>query len=113
MSKKFDIKIKRGSFKETQEKFLKDNNLLNENVGGMVTLGALNNPFPTRKQIKEYRIQKAEDIKADPRIWQTLKYELQKQFYELEKIGPDFGVFKSAQGTHKILKQIKKLIHKL
>ena len=48
MSKKFDIKIKRGSFKKTQEKFLKDNNLLNENVGSMVTIGALNNPFPKR-----------------------------------------------------------------
>ena len=90
---------------------LKD--LLKESIGGIVSIGALNNPFPIRKQIKEYRIQKAEDIKADPRIWKTLKYELQKQFYELEKIGPDFGVFRSAQGTHKILKQIKKLIHKL
>ena len=99
--------------KELYESMYGKTKRVNENVGGMVTLGALNNPFPTRKQIKEYRIQKAEDIKADPRIWQTLKYELQKQFYELEKIGPDFGVFKSAQGTHKILKQIKKLIQKL
>jgi len=51
--------------------------------------------------------------KIDHKVWKTLKYALQKQFFELEKIGPDFGVFQSAQGTHKILKQIKKLMHKL
>mgnify|MGYP001187209654 CR=1 FL=1 len=53
MSKKFEIKIKRGAFKETQEKFLEDNKILNENVGGMVTLGALNNPFPSKTKINE------------------------------------------------------------
>ena len=53
MSKKFEIKIKRGAFKETQEKFLEDNKILNENVGGMVTLGALNNPFPSKAKINE------------------------------------------------------------
>ena len=66
-----------------------------------------------KKPINEYRVQKAKDIQADPRIWKTLKYELQKQFYELEKIGPDYGVFVNAQGTEKILKQIKNLIHKI
>ena len=51
--------------------------------------------------------------KIDHKVWRNLKYDLQKQFYELEKIGEDYSVFQSAKYTAKILKQIKKLMHKL
>ena len=66
-----------------------------------------------KKPIDEGNITTAEDLKANPDMWKNLKYDLQKQFFELEKIGADYGVFQNAQGTAKILKQIKTLIHKL
>jgi hypothetical protein len=66
-----------------------------------------------KKPINEGNITKAEDIKANPKLWKFLKYELQKQFYELEKIGQDYGVFQNAQGTAKILKQIRRLMGKI
>ena len=51
--------------------------------------------------------------KIDSKVWRNMKYDLQKQFYELAKVGADYGVFQNAQGTAKILKQIKNLLHKL
>ena len=51
--------------------------------------------------------------KIDSKTWSNMKYDLRDQFDELVKIGPDYGVFQNAQGTAKILKQIKILIHKL
>lgn len=52
---KFDLKehVKRGDFKETQEKFLKENNVLSENIGGVVSVGALNNLFPSKAKLNE------------------------------------------------------------
>jgi hypothetical protein len=66
-----------------------------------------------KKNLNEGNIKVIKADKIDYKVWRNMKYDLQKQFYELEKIGEDYGVFQNAQGTHKILKQIKKLIHKL
>jgi hypothetical protein len=51
--------------------------------------------------------------KIDSKVWRKMKYDLRDQFDELVKIGQDYGVFQSAQGTAKVLKQIKNLLHKL
>ena len=51
--------------------------------------------------------------KIDSKTWRKMKYDLRDQFDELVKIGQDYGVFESAQGTAKVLKQIKNLLHKL
>ena len=47
------------------------------------------------------------------KLWKEMKYDLRDQFDELVKIGADYGVFQDAQGTAKILKQIKRLMDKL
>jgi hypothetical protein len=47
------------------------------------------------------------------KLWKEMKYDLRDQFDELVKIGADYGVFVNAQGTAKILKQIKRLMDKL
>ena len=72
------------------------------------------------KNVKEVKRESVnEDIKVvpsnkiDSKVWRNMKYDLQKQFYELAKVGADYGVFQNAQGTAKILKQIKNLLHKL
>ena len=49
----------------------------------------------------------------DSRLWLDMKYDLRDQFKELVKIGADYGVFENAQGTNKILKQIKRLMDKV
>ena len=51
--------------------------------------------------------------KIDSKVWRNMKYDLRDQFDELVKIGADYGVFQSAQGTAKVLKQIKNLLQKL
>ncbi len=51
--------------------------------------------------------------KVDSRTWRSMKYDLRDQFDELVKIGEDYGVFQNAQGTHKMLKQIKRLMDKI
>ena len=51
--------------------------------------------------------------KIDSKTWMKMKYDLRDQFDELVKIGPDFGVFQNAQGTNKLLKQIKRLMDKI
>ena len=51
--------------------------------------------------------------KIDSRVWRKMKYDLRDQFDELVKIGQDYGVFQNAQGTAKVLKQIKKLMDKI
>ena len=48
--------------------------------------------------------------KIDHKVWRNLKYDLQKQFYELEKIGQNYQVFQNAKGTARTLKQIKRLM---
>ena len=68
--------------------------------------------FSEGKQVNEnFTVIKADKI--DHKVWRNLKYDLRDQFDELEKIGADYGIFQNAQGTAKILKQIKKLMHKL
>ena len=66
-----------------------------------------------KKNLNEGNIRVLKANKIDSRTWRNMKYDLRDQFDELVKIGEDYGVFQNAQGTHKILKQIKKLIHKL
>ena len=58
-----------------------------------------------------WRLYRAPDI--DSKLWGSMKYDLRDQFDELVKIGPDFGVFQNAQGTNKLLKQIKRLMDKI
>ena len=58
-----------------------------------------------------WKIHKVYDI--SDKLWMAMKYDLRDQFDELVKIGADYGVFQNAQGTAKILKQIKRLMHKL
>ena len=60
---------------------------------------------------ENFRVIKADKI--DHKVWRNLKYDLRDQFDELDKIGADYGIFQNAQGTARILKQIKKLMHKL
>ena len=49
----------------------------------------------------------------DSKMWRAMKYDLRDQIDELVKIGADYGVFQNAQGTAKILKQIKRLMDKI
>ena len=49
----------------------------------------------------------------DSKLWKAMKYDLRDQFDELVDIGEDYSVFQNAQGTVKILKQIKKLMDKI
>ena len=58
-----------------------------------------------------WRLYRAPNI--DSKLWMAMKYDLRDQFGELVKIGADYGVFESAQGTAKILKQIKRLMDKI
>ena len=51
--------------------------------------------------------------KIDSRTWRSMKYDLRDQFDELVKIGEDYKVFASAQGTHRMLKQIKRIMDKI
>ena len=51
--------------------------------------------------------------KIDSKVWRKMKYDLRDQFDELVKIGQDYGVFENAQGTAKMLKQIKRLMDKI
>ena len=51
--------------------------------------------------------------KIDSKTWMKMKYDLRDQFDELVKIGQDYGVFQNAQGTAKVLKQIKRLMDKI
>ena len=58
-----------------------------------------------------WKIHKVYDI--SDKLWMAMKYDLRDQFDELVKIGADYGVFENAQGTAKILKQIKRLMDKI
>jgi len=58
-----------------------------------------------------WRLYRAPDI--NDKLWMAMKYDLRDQFDELVKIGPDYGVFQNAQGTNKLLKQIKRLMDKI
>ena len=58
-----------------------------------------------------WKLYKVYDI--SDKLWMAMKYDLRDQFGELVKIGADYGVFENAQGTAKILKQIKRLMDKI
>ena len=58
-----------------------------------------------------WKLYKVYDISS--KLWKEMKYDLRDQFDELVKIGADYGVFQDAQGTAKILKQIKRLMDKI
>ena len=58
-----------------------------------------------------WKIHKVYDI--SDKLWMAMKYDLRDQFGELVKVGVDYGVFQDAQGTAKILKQIKRLMDKI
>ena len=58
-----------------------------------------------------WKLYKVYDI--GDKLWREMKYDLRDQFDELVKIGADYGVFENAQGTAKILKQIKRLMDKI
>ena len=58
-----------------------------------------------------WKLYKVYDI--SDKLWREMKYDLRDQFDELVKVGEDYGVFQNAQGTAKILKQIKRLMDKI
>jgi len=66
-----------------------------------------------KKNLNEGNIRVLKANKIDSRTWRNMKYDLRDQFDELVKIGEDYGVFQNAQGTHKMLKQIKKIMDKI
>ena len=78
-------------------------------------------PLPTLKDVAEkHAVEEANILekvvpsnKIDSKVWRNMKYDLRDQFDELVKIGADYGVFENAQGTAKILKQIKRLLDKI
>jgi hypothetical protein len=78
-------------------------------------------PLPTLKDVVEkHTVEKANILekvvpsnKIDIKTWGKMKYDLRDQFGELVKIGADYAVFQNAQGTAKILKQIKRLMDKI
>ena len=67
----------------------------------------------TKEQINEGNIKVIKSKKFDSRTWRQMKYDLRDQFDELVKVGEDYGVFQNAQGTHKMLKQIKRIMDKI
>ena len=67
----------------------------------------------SEETIVESNIKVVKSDRIDSRTWRSMKYDLRDQFDELVDIGEDYSVFQNAQGTAKILKQIKKLMHKL
>jgi len=67
----------------------------------------------TKEQINEGNIKVVKSKKIDSRTWKQMKYDLRDQFDELVKVGEDYGVFQNAQGTHKMLKQIKRIMDKI
>jgi len=58
-----------------------------------------------------WKLYKVYDINS--KLWREMKYDLRDQFDELVKIGEDYGIFQNAQGTHKALKQIKRIMDKI
>jgi len=67
----------------------------------------------TEETIVESNIKVVKSDRIDSRTWRSMKYDLRDQFDELVDIGEDYSVFQNAQGTVKILKQIKKLMDKI
>ena len=67
----------------------------------------------TKEQINEGNIKVIKSKKIDSRTWRQMKYDLRDQVDELVKVGEDYGGLQNAQGTHKMLKQIKRIMDKI
>jgi len=65
------------------------------------------------KDLLNENIKVIPEDKITSKIWRQMKYDLRDQFDELVKVGEDYGVFQNAQGTHKMLKQIKKIMDRI
>tara|TARA_B100000902_G_C26831300_1_gene678806 strand:- start:175 stop:384 length:210 start_codon:yes stop_codon:yes gene_type:complete len=65
------------------------------------------------KELLNENIKVIPEDKITSKIWRQMKYDLRDQFDELVKVGEDYGVFQNAQGTHKMLKQIKKIMDRI
>jgi hypothetical protein len=63
--------------------------------------------------IVEWSMKVSKSDTIDSKTWRQMKYDLRDQFDELVDIGEDYGVFQNAQGTHKMLKQIKKIMDRI
>lgn len=63
--------------------------------------------------IVESNIKVLKSNRIDSKTWRQMKYDLRDQFDELVDIGEDYGVFQNAQGTHKALKQLKRIMDKI
>ena len=67
----------------------------------------------TEETIVESNIKVVKSDRIDSRTWRSMNYDFWDQLDELVDIGEDYSVFQNAQGTVKILKQIKKLMDKI
>ena len=65
------------------------------------------------ESLVESNIKVVPEDKITSKIWRQMKYDLRDQIDELVKVGEDYGVFQNAQGTHKSLKQIKRILDKI
>ena len=65
------------------------------------------------ESLVESNIKVVPEDKITSKIWRQMKYDLRDQIDELVKVGEDYGVFQNAQGTHKMLKQIKRVMDKI
>ena len=65
------------------------------------------------KDLLNENIKVIPEDKITSKLWRQMKYDLRDQFDELVKVGEDYGVFQNAQGTHKMLKQIKKIMDRI
>tara|TARA_Y100000780_G_C13322383_1_gene278205 strand:+ start:65 stop:376 length:312 start_codon:yes stop_codon:yes gene_type:complete len=63
--------------------------------------------------IVEWSMKVTKSDTIDSKTWRQMKYDLRDQFDELVDIGEDYGVFQNAKGTHKMLKQIKKIMDRI
>jgi len=65
------------------------------------------------KELLNENIKVIPEDKITSKIWRQMKYDLREQIDELVKVGEDYAVFQNAQGTHKMLKQIKKIMDRI
>ena len=70
-------------------------------------------PINEERPIVESNIKVRKSDTIDSKTWRQMKYDLRDQFDELVDIGEDYKVFASAQVTHKMLKQIKRIMDKI
>jgi len=71
----------------------------------------LNEGSPIVEVQSNIKVRKSDTI--DGKTWIQMKYDLRDQFDELVDIGEDYGVFQDAKDTHKMLKQIKKIMDRI